>query len=259
MQAATIVPKYAAAYLTRDQRDARKTAVEVVLSDAPIDAAGATAALDPHMHVINQDALKHRNYVLLWVRPAGEVSMNATFSETMTQFVDATGDTLKAELTENTASRIAGRIFTAAPVKTMGGETYTVDLKFAVDVTRLPAATMLPAGGAEPGQAFTTFLAGARKKDWPAIKAGATDHTVAVFYEEYRSPEENADYALDLLNAWLPKAKLTVTGGERRGDVADLDIAGEMFPGTLAIYRVRMIKGGERWLFDSANVAGMVP
>ena len=32
-----IKPKYAAAYETRDQRDARKTAVEVVLSEEPID------------------------------------------------------------------------------------------------------------------------------------------------------------------------------------------------------------------------------
>src|SRR5438105_8469519 len=53
-----IRPKYAAAYETRDQRDARKTAIEVVLSEEPIDVAAAAAELDPHSNVINQKALR---------------------------------------------------------------------------------------------------------------------------------------------------------------------------------------------------------
>ena len=55
--------------------------MEVVLSDQPIDAAAAIQALNPHTDVINQDALKGRDYVLLWIRGDGEISMNATFSE----------------------------------------------------------------------------------------------------------------------------------------------------------------------------------
>ena len=77
-----IRPKYAAAFETADQRDARKMAVEVVLSEAPIDIAAAAAELDPHSNVINQSALRDHNYVLLWVRPDDDVSMNATYSAT---------------------------------------------------------------------------------------------------------------------------------------------------------------------------------
>src|ERR1051326_6043651 len=52
-----IQPKYAAAFETRDQRDARKRAIEVVLSEEPVDVKTAVRDLDPHMNVINQPAL----------------------------------------------------------------------------------------------------------------------------------------------------------------------------------------------------------
>jgi hypothetical protein len=100
-----IRPKYAAAYETRDQRDARMMVVEVVLSEEPIDVVAAAAELDPHTNVINQKALRDHNYVLLWVRPDNDVSMNATYSETMTQYVEMTGSRMKAELTTNTPAK----------------------------------------------------------------------------------------------------------------------------------------------------------
>src|SRR5258706_12822024 len=75
---APIRPKYAAAFETPDQRDARKMAVEVVLSEAPIDVAAAAAELDPHKNVINHSPLRDHNYILLWGRPDKNRSMNAT-------------------------------------------------------------------------------------------------------------------------------------------------------------------------------------
>lgn len=79
----TIAPKYAAAFETRDSRNTRVKIVEVVLSEFPISAQDAAEALSPHTQVINQDALSKHDYVLLWVRPDGNVSMNATFGATM--------------------------------------------------------------------------------------------------------------------------------------------------------------------------------
>src|SRR5258706_14949653 len=69
---APIRPKYAAAYETRDQRDARKMAIEVVLSEEPIDVVAAAAELDAHTNVINQKALRDLKYALLWVRTAND-------------------------------------------------------------------------------------------------------------------------------------------------------------------------------------------
>lgn len=252
----TIAPTQATAFVARDPRDARNKVAEVVLSEAAIDVDAAVATLQPHTHVINQDVIAGRNYVLLWVASDGHVSMNATFGQTMTQFVDAVGDSLKATLTVNTPERVAGRIFTVAPVKTMGGDTYIVDLTFDTTVTRLPAGTPLGAGGGAPGKALAAFLSAVKKQQRPAIKAGLAPSAVATFDESYNSPEENASSASDLLQAWLPKSGLKIVGGELRGDTADLDVEGEMFPGTNALYlaRLRQIEG--KWLFDGAGMVG---
>src|SRR6267378_3078774 len=128
-----IRPKYAAAYETRDQRDARMMVVEVVLSEEPIDVVEAAAELDPHTNVINQKALRDHNYVLLWVRPDNDVSMNATYSDTMTQYVEMTGSRMTADMTANTRDKVAGRIFSPKPLKTMDGDEYTIDLKFSAE------------------------------------------------------------------------------------------------------------------------------
>jgi hypothetical protein len=254
----TIAPTQAAAYVTRDPRDPRNRIAEVVLSEAAIDVNAAVAALQPHAHVINQDILDDRNYVLLWIASDGHVSMNATFSETMTQFIDKVGESLKATLTTNTPERIAGRVFTDAPVTTMGGETYTVDLTFDTAVTRAPAGTPLGAGGGAPGKALTAFLAAVKKQQWPAIKTGLAPSAVAMFDKSYNSPEENASSASDLLQAWLPKSGLKIVGGQLRGDTADLDVEGEMFPGTKALYLARLRQVDGTWLFESAGVVGML-
>ena len=254
----TIAPTHAAAYLTHDARDRRNKVVEVLLSDVAIDVDAAVAALQPHIQVINQDVLDDRNYVLLWVAADGHVSMNATFSKTMTQFLDKVGDSLKATLTVNTPERVAGRLFTEAPVSTMSGDSYTVDLTFDTAVTRLPAGTALGAGGGAPGKALTTFLAAVKKQQWPAIKALLAPAAVEMFDKSYNSPEENASSTADILQAWLPKSGLKITGGQLRGDTADLEVEGEMFPGTNALYLARLRQVGGTWLFESAGAVGML-
>src|SRR6476661_6474123 len=124
----TISPKFSAGYLVRDQRNARTTQTEILLSEVTIDPAQMEGVLDPHMVAINLDALRDRNYVLLFVRSDGWVGMNATFSKGMTQFLNDTTGGLKAEFTARTATRIEAHVFSPAPLKAMDGTTYTVDL-----------------------------------------------------------------------------------------------------------------------------------
>src|SRR5882724_2608750 len=171
----SILPKYAAAFEARDQRDPRKRIVEVVLSEAPVDAAAAAADLDPHTNVINQPALMDHDYILLWVRPGDDVSMNATYGERMLQLVDMTGSMgdLKAEMKTSTADRVDGRLWSPKPVKTDSG-TWSVDVHFAADVVRVPAGTRLPADGGEPGKAFKALLAARAAKNWGAIQKSVT-------------------------------------------------------------------------------------
>ena len=85
----SITPKVAAAYVVRDQFNPRQNQIEVILSTAAVDVAKAVAELGPHTAVINDAALKDTNYVLIWIGADGKVSMNATFSKTMTQLLIA--------------------------------------------------------------------------------------------------------------------------------------------------------------------------
>jgi len=254
-----IAPMHAAAFETRDPRNPREKVIEVVLSGAPVDVVQAAAALAPHTDVINQPALMNHDYILLWVRPDGHVSMNATFGATMTQYLEAVGDTLSAQLTENTPNRVAGRIFAPKPVTVSGGETYTIDITFAATVARAPTGTPLPAGGGAPGAALKALDLAIAKKDWQGIKAGLTPARVASFERTYNTPQENLDGAVETLRAWLPKKGMKVTGGEVRGEVAIVVIEGEMFPGSAALYLASLARTGTVWQLDAATLVGMLP
>jgi len=253
-----IRPKYAAAYETHDQRDAHSMVIEVVLSEDPIDAVAAAAELDPHTNVINQKALRDHNYVLLWVRPDNDVSMNATYSETMTQYIEMSGSRMKAELTTNTPAKVAGHVFSPKPLKTMDGDTYTIDLKFSTEVTRPVTGTQLPPAGGEPGKALKALQTAIATKSWEGIKKNVTAKNVESFDESYRTPKENLDDALQTLGFWLPKKGGTIKGGELRGDTAILNLEAELFEGQNGLFLVRMVKEGDRWVFDRAVRAGTI-
>jgi hypothetical protein len=137
----------------------------------------------------------------------GYLAMNATYSKTMTQFLNDTSDGLKVTWTTNSPTRIEGRITAAKPLKTMDGETYTVDLRFGVDVPKPPAGDALPAGGGEPGKAFAAFVAAAQKKNWATIKAGASPEALKMFDKSYNTPAENA--APDRYMAEKPISSIT--------------------------------------------------
>jgi hypothetical protein len=255
-----IAPKHAVAYVVRDMRNPRATRVELLLTDGPIvDDGSLRDALDPHLVAINLDAISKKNYILLWVSPNGAAAMNATFSSTMTQYINDTDDGLRAELTTNTPTKVEGRLFAPSPLKTMDGETYSVDIKFSADVPQPPAGTPLATGGDEPGKALTAFLAAAAKKNWPAIKAGSSAKALTMFDKSYNTPAENAESAQTLLDAWIPSKKRKIAGGQLRGDVAILEVEGEIFEGQAGLSLVRMIKAGTGWHFDQAARVGMLP
>jgi hypothetical protein len=255
----TIAPTHALAYLTRDRRNARESRTEILLTDAVVDAAAIQAAFDPHMVAINDEAIRDRNYVLLWADADGAIGMNATFSKTMTQFVDDTSGGLRVTWTTRSAARLEGRVYSTAPLRTMDGTTYTVDLRFAVDVPPPAAGDALPAGGGDPGKALLAFFAAVAAKDWDAIRAASSPAALQIFDKSYNTPQENAADVADLVDAWIPKEQRVVARGLLSGASAMLDVEGEMFPGTMGLSRVRMVKAGSVWQFDRAAMAGMLP
>jgi hypothetical protein len=253
----TISPKFATAYLVRDQRNARNTQVEVLLTEVAIDPAPIRAALSPRMTAINADGLQGRPYISIWINPDGTISMNATLA-TMTQYLNDSAGGLKTEWRTRTASRIEGRVFTDGPLKTSGNTTYTVDLTFAVDAPAAVASQPLPSGGGDPGKALIAFIAAVNRKDWNAIKAASGPDALKMFDKSYNTPAENADGAKDLVNAWISINGMKITRGQLIGDAAILDVEGVMNPGMISLTVVRMVRSGTVWQFDQAVRAGFV-
>lgn len=252
----TISPKYAIAYVVRDARNPRGTRVELLLTDVAIDGDRLKDDLDRHVAAINFDEIRDRNYLLLWVNGATSVTMNATYSKTMTQYINDTAGGLKADLTTNTPARIEGRIYSTQPFKTFDGDTYTIDVKFSADVVAAPTGTPLPAGGGEAGQALTTFLRAITAKNWPAIKAGLSPKALPMYDRDYNTPAENADSAADIFNARLPMTNVKVAGGQLLSPtVAVLEVEGERF-GSRNLSVVRMVKTGATWQFEESAPVG---
>jgi hypothetical protein len=252
----TIAPAHALAFVVRDSRNPRQTMVELMLTDVAVDAASVRDDLDPHARAINVPEVRDRNYVLLWIAPDGSVRMNATYSETMTQYLNDSSGGLTAELTTNSPAKVEGRVRSTAPLKTMDGTTYTVDLTFSADVIPAVSGTPLPAGGGEPGQAFTAFLGAISKKSWAGIKAGLSPKALPNFEHDYNTPAEDLSSAVDILSAWLPMSKVKIAGGlQVTPTVAVLEMEGDRF-GSRTLTLVRMVKTGPTWQFEQSAPAG---
>ena len=254
----TITVKQAIAYTVRDTKNPRAFRTEVLLSDVPVDVASLRGDLDPHARAINLDALDDRNYLLLWVYPDGAVTMNATYSKTMTQYINDASGGLKGEFATNTATKVEGRVYAPSPLKAMGKETYTIDVKFSADVLPALSGPPLPATGGEPGKALTALIAAIAKKNWSGIKAGLSPATLPSFDRDYNTPAENLSSAIDILKAWLPLDKSKVAGGMQLSDTdAVVEFEGEQF-GMRQLVLVRMTKTGSAWQLRETTPAGFL-
>lgn len=251
-----IAPKYAAAYIVRDQFNARNEQVELVLSELQFDAKDAGAALAPHEVAINADALRKGNYILLWINRDGSVSMNATFSETMTQFGDA-GENLKSELTTNSHDKVEGRIFTPKGIKMRDGGSYSLDVKFSTVVTKPTMGGKLPADGGEPLKALDRLYKAVEKKDFKATSALLTPGTLKGLLSEYNDEAENMSSMKQAFDMWLPK-KRKLLGGTTSGDSAILEVQGQPYGESKMLYLIKMVKTPAGWVFDQATPAGFI-
>ena len=253
-----ISPKFATAYVVRDQSNPRQTIVEVLLSEVAVNPATLRDDLDRHVTAINLEELKDRNYVLLWIAADGTVRMNATYSKTMTQYLNDSAGGLKVDFKANTPSKVDGRVYSSAPLKTMDGPTYTVDVTFSADVIPALTGTLLAPGGGEPGRALTAFLGAITKKNWNGIKAGLSPKALPTFEQSYNTPAENLSSAVDILNARLPVTKAAVTGGiQVSPTLAVLELVGERF-GAKWMSVVRMVKTGAAWQFEESAPVGIL-
>ncbi len=263
-----IKPISVVAFPVRAPGDLLKTVIVVVLSEGSMDSAEAVKKLDPRTALINQEGMRKKNYISLWIRPNGFVSMNATFHDGMVQYIDSTkaegkgnilAQSLEANFSANSADRIAARVRSSEPVETLSEDTYEIDVEFDTSVTHPPAAKNLGAGGGEPGKVLQSLLNAIKTKDWKVVLTSVKSETLHGLVDPDASDEDNFESVVDDIAFFLPKGKTKVLGGKDRGEIAILELQGERTEGGVKVlYLVRMLKETEGWRFDRSQIAGFL-
>ncbi|MEO7793146.1 MAG: hypothetical protein ABIV06_00110, partial [Thermoanaerobaculia bacterium] len=205
-----LVLKEVAAFRMRDQRNPRQFETYVMLTATPVDRKAIAAALDPYMVAINDPAVSgEANFLGLSVSAEGVVGMNARVDGT--QYLDTSGTmmgqkgSLVATCKENTPTRISCAVKTAAPVKSMDGPTWSMEMTFETDVLARQQGKAMAKDGEAPGKALLALRAALGGKDLATILALLMPEEAKSYQEDWRSPEENLAAAIDMLGTSVPK------------------------------------------------------
>lgn len=251
-----------AAFRIRDQFNPRTVETYVVLTSKPVDRAAISASLDPYTAAINDPATLHADYIAFSVRANGEVAMNAHVGGV--QYVDSSGTimgqrgSLIANCRENTPARVACSVKTEAPVKTMDGPAWSIDLSFESDVQSRKPGKPLAKDGGDPGKALLALRAAVAGSDLAKILALLTPAEAKDYQEDWRSLAENLASAKEMLDIRLPK-KPKITGGEQLADDhAVLEVEGEPYENGHMLYLVEMRLVDGKWVYEGSSVAGML-
>lgn len=131
-------------------------------------------------------------------------------------------------------------------------KTYEADLSFDLALVELKEPGQpLPAGGGDPGKAYSAYIAGLAKGDADAVKAALTEGRSWAF--AWADSEKEIAKALEQESLHKP-VKVTVSGGWIDGDRAQIRVEGPgRFGGTYA-GRVMMVREGGRWKVDEQSL-----
>jgi hypothetical protein len=255
-------PAHAAAFRVRNQNAPRTRETYVMLTMTPVNVSAISAEIDPYTAAINDPAAMQTDYLSFWVSDSGETRVNAHVGGT--QYIDSSGfimgqkGSLVVSCQENTPARIACTVKTDAPVKTMDGPSWTLDVTFASPVSSRAAGKPLPADGGPAAKALLELTKAVGGNALPPILAGLTPDEAKSYQETYRTPAENLESAKSILNVRLPK-KPKVTGGEEIGaDHVVLEVEGEPFADSKMLYLVEMRLIDGRWRYDRSNPVGLL-
>jgi hypothetical protein len=265
-----IKPTAVAAFPARSMQDPLNPVTALVLSEGTMNVPEALQDLQPLIHLSNQEGMRQKNIIIFFVRPDGYVHMTAIVAEGNVHYIDSTKDktgevsilaeSLDASLTENSSNRLAGRIRTTKPTKTMGGkEIYELDVEFDTPVTRPQAAKKLSSGGGDPGKALMTLFAAMHSKNWKGVQAGVSSRILESETSPDATDAENLTSVVDLIGILLPKGKnVKVLGGEEFSDRAVLELQEGNVPGDSILYLIKMVKEPSGWRFDRSTMFGLI-
>jgi hypothetical protein len=255
-----IKPSHVFAFRKRDGFNPRLEESYVMMTLSAVDGEAIRTDLDPYAVAIN-DAATKEDYLAFSVAADGEVSLNARMGGV--QYIDSSGQLmqqqggLKAECSENSATRVACTVQTVKPVKTEEGS-WTLDVAFDTAVVTRAKGTPLPNSGGEAGSALMSLAKALEENDLKKILEGLIESERGTFQEDYRSEEENLAWAKELMATRIPR-KLRITGGEQlAADRALLEVEGEPWDGTKILYWIEMKKVDATWLYASSITLGIM-
>ena len=255
-------PTEVAAFRIRDSFNARSFNTYVMLTTTPVNREAIAADTDPYAVAINDDAVRDSDSLSIFVEGSGETSLNAKVGGV--QYVDSSGTimgqpgSLIANCSHNSAERIACSVKVAAPVKSMDGPAWTIDVSFDAAVLSRAAGAPIAADGGEPGKAFTALVEAAGGEDLARITSLLSADEASNYQREYNTPEENLAEAKSTLGFKLPKQP-RITGGEMLSeDHAMLEVEGVPYEGAKMLYLVEMKRDKGRWGFEGSSMAGML-
>jgi len=255
-------PSEVAAFRMRDQFAPRTLETYVMLTLKPVDRAAIRSAIDPYTVAINDAAVRDDDYLALSIAADGVVGLNAHVGGT--QYIDSSGRImgqkggLVASCKENAATRIACTVKSAKPVKTMDGQSWTLDVAFESDIDARTPGKPLAADGGEAGKALLALVSAVQGKDLASILAALSPAQAKDYQVDWRTPEENLKSAKDMLGMLLPKQP-TITGGEQLDDDhVVLEVEGVPYANGRMLYLVEMVRTEGRWGYASASTAGML-
>jgi len=258
----TLAPTSVAGFRVRDQENPRQFSTYVMLSTSPMKIDAIANQADPYAAAINDPAVLSSDHIGMRVNADGTVVMNAHVGGT--QYIDGSGilmaarGSLASECTTNTLERVTCSVKNAKPVKTMGGKSWTIDVKFDTAVAARVSGKPLPADGGEAGKALDALIKAAKGDDLDNIIALLAPSEAENYQQEYNTPEENLASAKQMFDFSLPKHH-KITGGEFRDeDTALLEVEGAPHAGMHVLYIVTMERTDGRWGFATSQWAGIL-
>jgi hypothetical protein len=131
-------------------------------------------------------------------------------------------------------------------------KTYEADFRFDVALVELKdPGQPLPAGGGEPGKAYSAYIEALAKGDVERVKAALTESRGWMF--AWADDEKEIAKALESEALHKP-VKVTVLGGWIDGERAQIKVEGPGRLGGVYAGRVMMVRDGGRWKVDEQNL-----
>jgi len=222
-----------------DSGEAGKPLTIVAMTDFKIDRADVLAAIDPASSLVQQAGNGPGNVVFVRLPKPGKCGIAGYLGKNANQF--DLGDNFAAKSTA-AAGRVAGNCATTTPGKIFD-DAYDFNLSYDAPMTDIPKPVKLPAGGGEPGAAYSALVKALQAQTWDVASAHVEAASVSLGKPKTAADMKEWFHAIGLN---YPK-QAAISGGQMKGDRALLEFTGKDREDKKIKGVVAMKKDGANW------------